>query len=108
MTESRTREDESVRPAPAPAHALDALERAMCGGFAAHPLMKIGGIVTILFLCPPLFARAMPVRPRLDFGEPVFRDVVRKSLPVIFGLAPVQLNEMVGSLIADSTRLGPV
>jgi len=27
--------------------------------------------------------------------------VIRKSLPVIFGLAPVQLNEFVGSLIAE-------
>jgi len=43
----------------------------------------------------------MPVRPRLDFADPTFREVIRKSLPVIFGLAPVQLNELVGSLIAD-------
>jgi putative peptidoglycan lipid II flippase len=68
--------------------------------------VALGGIVTILFLCPPLFAKSMPVRPSLGFGDPVFRDVVRKSLPVIFGLAPVQLNEMVGSLIADYAIAG--
>ena len=63
--------------------------------------VAVGGVVTILFLCPPLFAKSMPVRPNFDFRDPAFREVVRKSLPVIFGLAPVQLNEMVGSLIAD-------
>jgi putative peptidoglycan lipid II flippase len=68
--------------------------------------VALGGIVTILFLCPPLFAKSMPVRPSLGFGDPVFRNVVRKSLPVIFGLAPVQLNEMVGSLIADYAIAG--
>jgi len=63
--------------------------------------VAIGGLVTILFLTPPLVARSMPIRPRLDLGDPTFREVIRKSLPVIFGLAPVQLNELVGSLIAD-------
>jgi putative peptidoglycan lipid II flippase len=63
--------------------------------------VALGGLVTILFLLPPLFTRAMPVRPDLNLTDPTFRDVVRKSLPVIFGLAPVQLNEFVGSLIAD-------
>ncbi|MBI3856986.1 MAG: murein biosynthesis integral membrane protein MurJ [Planctomycetes bacterium] len=63
--------------------------------------VAVGGLVTLLFLVPPLFARSMALRPRLDLGDPAFRDVVRKSLPVIFGLAPVQLNELVGSLIAQ-------
>ncbi|HZE98043.1 MAG TPA: murein biosynthesis integral membrane protein MurJ [Planctomycetota bacterium] len=63
--------------------------------------VTVGGIVTLLFLAIPLYALRLPVRPRLDLGDPDLRDVVRKSLPVIFGLAPVQLNEMVGSLIAD-------
>jgi putative peptidoglycan lipid II flippase len=63
--------------------------------------VSAGGVVTILFLAPPLLARSMPIRPSLDLADPSFREVVRKSLPVIFGLAPVQLNELVGSLIAD-------
>src|SRR5262249_34867124 len=53
------------------------------------------------FLAVPLYARSMPIRPDFQFSDPAFREVIRKSLPVIFGLAPVQLNEMVGSLIAD-------
>jgi putative peptidoglycan lipid II flippase len=63
--------------------------------------VALGGLVTLLFLIPPLVARKMPLRPRLDFGDPSFREVIRKSLPIIFGLAPVQLNELVGSLIAQ-------
>jgi len=63
--------------------------------------VAVGGLVTFLFLVPPLVSRSMPVRPKLGFGDPAFREVIRKSLPVIFGLAPVQLNEFVGSLIAE-------
>jgi putative peptidoglycan lipid II flippase len=63
--------------------------------------VAVGGLVTFLFLLPPLVSRSMPVRPKTGFGDPAFREVIRKSLPVIFGLAPVQLNEFVGSLIAD-------
>ena len=35
-----------MRPAPTPLHALDALERVISDGFAAGPLLKIGGTVT--------------------------------------------------------------
>ncbi len=60
-----------------------------------------GGILTMLILVPPLAARGVRLRPRLDLADPALRDVMRKSLPIIFGLAPVQINELVGSLIAQ-------
>lgn len=63
--------------------------------------VALGGLVTVFFLIPPLAGRSMPVRPRLDLNDPAFRGVLRKSFPIIFGLAPVQLNELVGSLIAQ-------
>lgn len=63
--------------------------------------VTIGGAVTVLFLVPSLVANAMAPKPRLDTADPAFREVVRKSLPLIFGLAPVQINELVGSLIAQ-------
>src|SRR5262245_47089445 len=66
--------------------------------------VAVGGLVTILFLVPPLVASGMAPRPKLDTADPAFRDVVRKSLPLIFGLAPVQINELVGSLIAQYLR----
>jgi len=61
----------------------------------------IGGLVTFAILIPPLLARGVPIRPRADFNDPALKDVLRRSLPIIFGLAPVQLNELVGSLIAQ-------
>jgi putative peptidoglycan lipid II flippase len=61
----------------------------------------IGGVVTLAILVPPLLARGVRLRPRADFGDPALKDVLRRSLPIIFGLAPVQLNEVVGSLIAQ-------
>jgi len=63
--------------------------------------VAIGGAVTVLFLVPTLVANKMAPRPSLDLADPAFREVVRKSLPLIFGLAPVQINELVGSLIAQ-------
>ena len=61
----------------------------------------IGGVVTFAILVPPLLARGVPLRPLAGFGDPALKDVLRRSLPIIFGLAPVQLNELVGSLIAQ-------
>jgi flagellum-specific ATP synthase len=46
MTKSPARDDDSTRPAPTLPHALDALERAIADGFAAHPSVRIGGTVT--------------------------------------------------------------
>lgn len=63
--------------------------------------VAIGGVVTVLFLLAPLVARAMGPRPNADVADPAFRDVIKKSLPLIFGLAPVQINELVGSLLAQ-------
>ena len=63
--------------------------------------VALGGLVTVVFLLVPLFSRGMGPRPNADTADPVFRDVLRKSLPLIFGLAPVQINELVGSLIAQ-------
>jgi putative peptidoglycan lipid II flippase len=61
----------------------------------------IGGVATVLVLIPPLAARRVPVRPMTGFRDPALRDVGRKFLPIVFGLAPVQLNELVGSMIAQ-------
>src|SRR6185369_3255390 len=61
----------------------------------------VGGVLTVVVLIPPLLARGVPLRPRLDLNDPALKDVLRRSLPIIFGLAPVQLNEVVGSLIAQ-------
>ncbi len=60
-----------------------------------------GGLLTILVLLPPLRARGARLRPDLDLKDPALRSVGRTFLPIVFGLAPVQLNEVVGSFIAQ-------
>jgi putative peptidoglycan lipid II flippase len=61
----------------------------------------LGGVATLAVLLPPLFAHGFALRPRVGFGDPAFREVLRKFLPVVIGLAPVQINELVGSLVAQ-------
>ncbi len=61
----------------------------------------IGGILELLILVPPLLSRRVPLRPQLDLRDPGLREVFRRFLPVVFGLALVQVNEVVGSLIAQ-------
>jgi putative peptidoglycan lipid II flippase len=61
----------------------------------------VAGVLTVGVLLPPLAARQVPLRPRLDFDDPALREVGRKFLPIVFGLAPVQINELTGSLIAE-------
>jgi putative peptidoglycan lipid II flippase len=61
----------------------------------------VGGVVELLILVPPLVARGMPVRPRLDWNAPGMADVRGQFLPIVFGLALVQINEVVGSVIAE-------
>ncbi|HXX92850.1 MAG TPA: murein biosynthesis integral membrane protein MurJ [Planctomycetota bacterium] len=61
----------------------------------------LGGLATVLVLLPALASRRVPIRPRTGFGDAGLREVGRKFLPVVFGLAPVQLNELAGSMIAQ-------
>ncbi len=61
----------------------------------------IGGILELLIMIPPLRARRVPIRPALDLGDPGLREVGRRFVPLAFGLAPAQINELVGTLIAQ-------
>jgi putative peptidoglycan lipid II flippase len=66
----------------------------------------VGGALTLLVMVPPLRSRGLRFRPRLDPGDPELRGVLRRSAPIIVGLAPVQINELVGSLIAQYAVAG--
>ena len=59
-----------------------------------------GGVLQLLVMIPPLLRRGVPVRPRLGLGDPSMREVGRGFLPLVFGLAAVQINEAVSRLIA--------
>lgn len=61
----------------------------------------VGGVLELLILLPPLLARGVPVKPALDLGDPGLRDVARQFLPVVLGLSLSQINELVGSVIAE-------
>jgi putative peptidoglycan lipid II flippase len=60
-----------------------------------------GGVITLGVLLPPLWKRGMSIRPDLDLKDPALRGVGRTFLPIVLGLAPAQINEVVGSLIAQ-------
>ncbi len=60
----------------------------------------IGGVLELLFMLPALAGRRMLAAPRLDLKDPALREVGGQFLPLVFGLALVQINEAVGSVIA--------
>jgi putative peptidoglycan lipid II flippase len=60
-----------------------------------------GGLLELLVMVPALLARGVRPRPDLDLKDPALRGVGRTFLPIVFGLAPVQINEMIGSFIAQ-------
>jgi putative peptidoglycan lipid II flippase len=60
-----------------------------------------GGFLSLLAMLPPLLARGVRLRPDLDLKDPALRGVGRTFVPIVLGLAPAQINEMVGSLIAQ-------
>jgi putative peptidoglycan lipid II flippase len=61
----------------------------------------VGGLLELLVMVPALRARGMTPRPDLDLRDPALRDVGRSFLPIVLGLAPAQINEMVGSVVAQ-------
>jgi putative peptidoglycan lipid II flippase len=61
----------------------------------------IGGILELAIMIPPLLARGVPLRPDLDLRDPALRGVGRTFLPIVFGMAPAQVNELVGSFVAQ-------
>jgi len=60
----------------------------------------VGGIFQVAILLPPLLKRNIRYRPDLRGGEGV-REVGHSFVPVIFGLALVQVNEIMDSVIAE-------
>ena len=61
----------------------------------------IAGGLQILILIPPLLRRGVKIKPDLNLKDPALRGVGRQFAPVVFGLALVQINELVGSVIAE-------
>ncbi len=61
----------------------------------------IGGAAQLLIQVPVLRAKGVPLRPRLDFGDPGLRRILVLMFPMILGLAPLQVNVLLDTLIAE-------
>jgi putative peptidoglycan lipid II flippase len=60
----------------------------------------LGGALELAVLVLPLQARGISPRPSFDLREPALAEVGRRFVPMVFGLALVQVNEVVGSILA--------
>lgn len=60
-----------------------------------------GGVLQLLTMAFPLARAGVRFRPDWAPRDPGLRDIGRQFLPTVFGLALVQINELVDSLIAE-------
>ncbi len=60
----------------------------------------VGGVLQLVVLLPALASRGIRYRPEVRIDEGV-REVRASFFPVVFGLALVQINELVDSVIAE-------
>jgi putative peptidoglycan lipid II flippase len=61
-----------------------------------------GGAVQWLFQAPSLYRAGISYRPRIDFGHPGLRKILRLMGPAILGNAAVQINVLVNTNFASS------
>lgn len=61
----------------------------------------IAGVLQLLLQVPPLLSRGINPVPRFDRNDPGLREIWTLFLPVVFGLALVQINEVADNLIAE-------
>jgi putative peptidoglycan lipid II flippase len=61
----------------------------------------IGGVLQMAVQLPAMRAKGVPIRPCLDLRNPAFRRMLVLMLPVVLGLAPVQINIVFDRLIAE-------
>ncbi|MHC4473089.1 MAG: murein biosynthesis integral membrane protein MurJ, partial [Planctomycetota bacterium] len=62
----------------------------------------LGGAAQLAIQIPFLKARGVPLRPRLDLSHPALRRMLLLFLPMVLGLAPVQVNLLVDTAIAEA------
>ena len=48
----------------------------------------VGGVLQLAVQIPAMRARGVRIRPSLDVGNPAFRRMLRRLLPIAIGLAP--------------------
>ncbi len=60
-----------------------------------------GGLLQLLTMVVALKARGVPLAPDATFSDPGLREVGARFAPIVLGLALVQVNELVDSVIAE-------
>ena len=68
--------------------------------FAVAIAILIGGMIQLAMQLPVLRKEGITFRPSLYFSHPGLRRIMALMLPIIFGLAAVQINVLMDSLIA--------
>jgi putative peptidoglycan lipid II flippase len=66
------------------------------------------GIAQFLFQLPFLRHRGLLVKPKIGFGDPGVRRVLKLMVPALFGVSIAQLNLMVDSIFASFLHEGSV
>lgn len=66
------------------------------------------GVVQLLFQIPALFRLGLLPKPRWGYQDPAVRRMLQHMLPAIFGVSVVQVNLLIGTLIASFLTAGSV
>jgi len=62
----------------------------------------VGGVIELAMQIPPLRGYGVVLRPTLDWKGPGVREVLRLMGPTVFGLAIIQVNLLLDTIIAKS------
>nr|AHZ45627.1 virulence factor MviN [uncultured bacterium] len=68
----------------------------------------LGGLGQVVLQWPALRRQGFRFRPRFDFGDPRFREIIRLMIPGTMGLAAAQVNQLVNVYLATSEGEGAV
>ncbi|PJE09027.1 MAG: murein biosynthesis integral membrane protein MurJ [Legionella sp.] len=68
----------------------------------------VAGIVQFFFQIPFLYNRRLLVKPRMAWGDPGVRRVLKLMVPALFGVSIAQINLMIDSIFASFLKVGSV
>ncbi|MEK6529637.1 MAG: murein biosynthesis integral membrane protein MurJ, partial [candidate division NC10 bacterium] len=68
----------------------------------------VGGLGQFAIQLPEVHAAGVPLRPSAEFSHPALRRIARLLGPTVFGLAAVQLNVFVNTLLASLLPSGSI
>ena len=63
-------------------------------------MLLLGGVAQLLMQLPPLWARGVRLRPCFEFRHPGLKRIFTLIVPMLIGLAPMQINILLDNFIA--------